>query len=59
MPKVFYSNGEIQYLCKRIPTPFDLIFRRFLPDNSALKVVCGLHNFKIAVIKPTHNNNRF
>ena len=31
MPKVFYPNGETQYLCKLLPTPFDLIFRRFLP----------------------------
>ena len=30
MPKVLYPNGEIQYLCKLIPSPFDLIFRRFL-----------------------------
>lgn len=33
MPKVYYPNGEIQYLCKLLPTPFDLIFRRFLPGN--------------------------
>jgi hypothetical protein len=33
MPKVLYPNGEIQYLCKLIPTPFDLIFRRFLPKS--------------------------
>ena len=33
MPKVFYPNGEIQYLCKLLPTPFDLIFRRFLPES--------------------------
>ena len=31
MPKVFYPNGELQYLCKLIPTPFDLFFRRFVP----------------------------
>ncbi len=31
MPKVLYPNGEIQYLCKLLPTPFDWIFRRFLP----------------------------
>ncbi len=31
MPKVFYPNGEIQYLCKLLPTPFDLFIRRFLP----------------------------
>lgn len=33
MPKVFYPDGEIQYLCKLLPTPFDLIFRRFLPKS--------------------------
>ena len=33
MPKVFYPNGNIQYLCKLLPTPFDLIFRRFLPKS--------------------------
>jgi GT2 family glycosyltransferase len=33
MPKILYPNGEIQNLCKLIPTPFDLIFRRFLPQN--------------------------
>jgi hypothetical protein len=31
MPKVISPEGEIQKLCKLIPTPFDLIFRRFLP----------------------------
>ena len=33
MPKVLYPNGETQYLCKLLPTPFDLIFRRFLPSS--------------------------
>lgn len=31
MPKVFYPDGKIQYLCKLIPTPLDLFGRRFLP----------------------------
>lgn len=31
MPKVLYPNGELQYLCKLIATPFDLIGRRFFP----------------------------
>jgi GT2 family glycosyltransferase len=31
MPQVRYPNGEIQYLCKLLPTPVDLIFRRFMP----------------------------
>jgi GT2 family glycosyltransferase len=33
MPKILYPTGEIQYLCKLIPTPFDLIIRRFLPKS--------------------------
>lgn len=31
MPKVVYPNGELQYLCKLLPTPLDWIGRRFLP----------------------------
>lgn len=30
-PKTVYPDGETQYLCKLLPTPFDLILRRFLP----------------------------
>lgn len=30
-PKVKYPNQEIQYLCKLLPSPFDLIMRRFIP----------------------------
>ncbi len=33
LPKVLYPNGEIQYLCKLLPTPLDLIGRRFLPKK--------------------------
>ena len=31
MPKVLYPNGEIQFLCKLLPTPLDWIGRRFNP----------------------------
>ena len=31
MPKVIYPNGDLQYLCKLLPTPADLLVRRFLP----------------------------
>jgi hypothetical protein len=31
MPKIYYPNGKIQHLCKLLPTPSDLLFRRFLP----------------------------
>lgn len=31
MPKVLYPDGSIQYLCKLLPAPSDLLIRRFLP----------------------------
>lgn len=34
MPKVLYPNGETQYLCKLLPTPMDLIIRRFIHSKS-------------------------
>lgn len=37
LPKVIYPNGELQYLCKLLPTPADLIFRRFLPKRWGVK----------------------
>ncbi|MBN2068153.1 MAG: glycosyltransferase [Opitutales bacterium] len=32
MPKITYPNGDLQYLCKLVPTPMDLLIRRFIPD---------------------------
>ncbi|SFE26456.1 hypothetical protein SAMN05518672_10597 [Chitinophaga sp. CF118] len=37
MPKVFYPDGSVQYVCKLLPTPFDLIFKRFIPNNLVKK----------------------
>jgi hypothetical protein len=37
MPKILNPDGTIQYLCKKLPTPWDLILRRFLPG--ALKLL--------------------
>ena len=31
MPKVVYPDGQLQYLCKLLPTPLDVFGRRFLP----------------------------
>ena len=31
MPKILYGNGATQHLCKRLPTPVDLLMRRFAP----------------------------
>ena len=33
MPKVFYPNGDFQYLCKLLPTPVDIFFRQFAPRS--------------------------
>lgn len=32
VPKVLYPDGRLQYVCKLIPTPVDLIANRFLPS---------------------------
>lgn len=37
MPKILYPNGDIQYLCKLLPTPIDLLGRRFMPFRSIQK----------------------
>lgn len=34
MPKIVYPNGDLQYLCKLLPTPKDWIIRMFLPIKS-------------------------
>ena len=31
MPRIVYPNGDLQYLCKLLPTPWDVFIRRFLP----------------------------
>lgn len=33
MPKIYYPQGHLQRLCKLLPTPFDLIGRRFLSNT--------------------------
>ena len=30
-PNIVYPDGRMQYTCRLLPTPFNLIFRRFLP----------------------------
>ncbi len=37
MPKITYSDGEIQYLCKLLPTPWDLFLRRVFYKFSYMK----------------------
>jgi GT2 family glycosyltransferase len=47
MPKVLYGNGEIQYLCKLFPTPFDLIMRRFIPGFLKNKWQARLNQYEL------------
>lgn len=39
MPKVFYPDGKLQYLCKLLPTPKELIFRRFVGSKETIKKI--------------------
>ena len=48
LPKVTYPDGELQYLCKLLPTPFDLIFRRFLPKTNFLTKLNDRYELKIS-----------
>lgn len=34
MPRIVYPDGSLQRLCKLLPTPLDLIIRRFIPFES-------------------------
>ncbi len=47
MPKVFSPDGTIQHLCKLLPSPKDLIFRRFIPEtfNKNSNARYELHSF--------------
>ena len=44
MPLVRYPNGNIQYLAKRLPSPFDLFARRFLPKSWTKKRTAHFEN---------------
>jgi GT2 family glycosyltransferase len=41
MPKVFYPDGKVQYLCRLLPSPVDLFVRRFL----RIKFLQDKHDF--------------
>lgn len=47
MPRINYPDGALQRLCKLLPTPVDLIFRRFIPIKSVQAAInrrYELHN---------------
>lgn len=48
MPKVYYEDGSVQRLCKLLPTPFNLIGRRFFgeaPWAQQKNAAYELHHF--------------
>ncbi|WP_432205377.1 glycosyltransferase family 2 protein (plasmid) [Cetobacterium somerae] len=51
MPMVKYPNGEIQYLCKRIPSPKDLFLRKFCP----IKWIIERNNLKYEMRETGYN----
>lgn len=46
MPNIIYPDGNIQYLCKLLPTPMNLIFRRFLPFKSIVNKLNDQYELK-------------
>lgn len=51
MPNIVYPDYQRQYLCKLLPTPFDLIFRRFIPTRHLKKY----HENKFELKKANYN----
>ena len=39
IPQVYYPNGDLQRLCKMLPTPIDFFVRRFIPVENILRKV--------------------
>ena len=37
-PNIIYPNGRLQYTCRLLPTPANLIFRRFLPKRFVVRM---------------------
>ncbi|MDE6008295.1 MAG: glycosyltransferase family 2 protein [Muribaculaceae bacterium] len=52
MPKILYPDGREQRLCKHLPTPLDLIVRRFIPVKSIKAYVNRKYEF------PSSNDDR-
>lgn len=44
-PKVLYPDGSLQYLCKLLPNPWILFFRRFFLISKTLSKVSFVHEY--------------
>jgi GT2 family glycosyltransferase len=56
MPKVVYPDGTTQYLCKLLPTPADLILRRFLSFTPWAKKRQKTYEMQRLDLSQTHFN---
>lgn len=48
IPKTFYPDGRLQYLCKLLPTPMELVVRRFIRSDKIIQKInrnYELHDF--------------
>ena len=52
-PKILFPNGDLQYLCKLIPKPQNLLIRRFLPS----KKIISKHDNKYELRNFSYNHN--
>lgn len=60
-PNIVYPNGEMQYTCRLLPTPANLIFRRFLPkkmvDGMNYRYMLKMFDHKTELNVPYHQGS--
>lgn len=54
MPRVNYPDGSLQRLCKMMPTPVDLILRRFAPERIKERLNQRYEMHWLAQDRPSH-----
>ncbi|MCX8179207.1 MAG: glycosyltransferase family 2 protein [Candidatus Aenigmarchaeota archaeon] len=50
-PKILYPDGKTQFVCKLLPTPVDLILRRFIPIKSYLEMRNHIYELRFTSYK--------
>lgn len=60
-PNIVYPDGSLQYTCRLLPTPANLIFRRFLPgkmtENMNYKYLLKMFDHKQELNVPYHQGS--
>lgn len=58
IPHVIYPDGSLQYVCRLLPTPVDLFFRRFMPSacgkNRDARYTLALSGYNQPMNAPYH-----